>query len=353
MKTTTHRAKYVSLFLLFAFSLCDFAWAQKSSLTITTTGLDEGVKIVVNMPQGSRLVPYDTLMPNDKGNVKVEVEAEEPVFLALTLTLPQTPMVHVIMLPKEKATMKMGYDKSNNYLRINEVKGSPNMELYRQYNNLIDDARTDQRLQGGIPTIMESLIRKNSSVLMSAFLVTYFESAFEQYAPLYKEVRDALIGRYPNNEFVQHVNQKVSTAVIAGMEAPDIVLADRDGKDRKLSDLRGKVVLIDFWASWCRPCRMENPNVVQAYQKYHDKGFEIFSVSLDNNRDAWLKAIDDDHLVWPNHVSDLRGWSSAGGKLYGISSIPATVLVGRDGTILARNLRGAELEQKLKEIFGE
>lgn len=325
--------------------------AQKSTLTITTTGLNEGVQIVVNMPQGNRLMPYDTLTPNAKGNVKVEVESEEPVFLALTLTQPQTPMVHVIMLPKEKATMKMEY--KNNYLRINEVKGSPNMELYKQYNNLMDDARTDQRLQQGVPTILETILRQNSSVLMSAFLVTYFESAFEQYAPLYKAVRDGLIGSYPNNEFVKHVDQKVSSAVIAGMEAPDIVLADRDGNDRRLSDLRGKVVLIDFWASWCRPCRMENPNVVRAYQKYHEKGFEVFSVSLDNNREAWLKAIEDDHLIWPNHVSDLRGWSSAGGKLYGISSIPATVLIDRDGVILARNLRGGELEQKLKEIFGE
>ena len=341
------------LIVILALLLPMVATAQKSTLTVTTTGLDKGVKIVVNMPQGSRLVPYDTLMPNDKGNVKVEVEATEPVFLALTLTLPQTPMVHVIILPKEKATMKMEYKKSSNYLRINEVKGSPNMELYRQYNNLMDDARTDQHLQGGVPTIMESLIRKNASVLMSAFLVTYFESAFEQYAPLYKEVRDALIGRYPNNEFVQHVNQKVSTAVIAGMEAPDIVLADRDGKDRKLSDLRGKVVLIDFWASWCRPCRAENPNVVRIYKKYHDMGFEIFSVSLDKDYDAWVNAIKADGLVWPNHVSDLLGWKSAAGQLYSITSIPSTVLVDRDGKVLARNLRGAKLESKLKEIFGQ
>ena len=92
---------------------------------------------------------------------------------------------------------------------------------------------------------------------------------------------------------------------------------------------------------------------MRLYHQYKDKGFDIYSVSLDNSRDAWLKAIDADGLVWPNHVSDLRGWSSAGGKLYGVSSIPATVLVGRDGKILARNLRGAQLEQKLKELFGQ
>ena len=137
------------------------------------------------------------------------------------------------------------------------------------------------------------------------------------------------------------------------MEAPEIEMTDRDGNIRKLSSLRGKVVLIDFWASWCRPCRMENPNVVRLYRLYHFKGFEVFSVSLDNNRDAWLKAIEDDHLTWPNHVSDLRGWSSAAGRLYGIQSIPATVLIDRNGKVLARNLRGQDLENKLKEIFAE
>ena len=110
--------------------------------------------------------------------------------------------------------------------------------------------------------------------------------------------------------------------------------------------------MIDFWASWCRPCRMENPNVVKLYHQYHDQGFEIFSVSMDNSRDAWLKAIVDDGLVWSNHVSDLKGWTSSGGKTYGITSIPATVLIDRDGNIIARNLRGQALADKLEELFG-
>jgi thiol-disulfide isomerase/thioredoxin len=111
--------------------------------------------------------------------------------------------------------------------------------------------------------------------------------------------------------------------------------------------------MIDFWASWCRPCRMENPNVVKLYHKYHDKGFEIYSVSLDKNRADWVRAIEQDGLVWPNHVSDLNGWTSSGGATYGIMSVPSTVLVDRDGKIIARNLRGYDLANKLKEIFGE
>ncbi|GIV24151.1 MAG: AhpC/TSA family protein [Bacteroidia bacterium] len=137
-----------------------------------------------------------------------------------------------------------------------------------------------------------------------------------------------------------------------GQLAPDIALPDPEGQVRRLSDLRGKWVLIDFWASWCRPCRMENPNVVRLYQKYHPKGFEIFGVSLDYNKEAWLQAIQKDQLTW-THVSDLKGWQSAGAQTYRVSGIPFTVLVDPEGRIAAKGLRGPSLEQRLKEIFHE
>ena len=152
---------------------------------------------------------------------------------------------------------------------------------------------------------------------------------------------------------MQHLEQRVLNLVLVGMEAPDIALPDTAGHTRRLSDLRGRVVMVDFWASWCGPCRKENPNVVFLYNKYHDKGFDIFSVSLDKDYDKWIAAIQQDGLRWEHHVSDLQGWQSAGGKLYGVQSIPNTVLIDRDGKVLARNLRGAQLEAKLKEIFGE
>lgn len=135
-----------------------------------------------------------------------------------------------------------------------------------------------------------------------------------------------------------------------GVKAPDFTLKTPDDKDLSLKDFKGKVLLIDFWASWCGPCRKENPNVVAMYNRYKDKGFEILGVSLDRTKEPWIKAIEDDKLAW-KHVSDLKGWQSAAAALYGISSIPHTVLVDREGKIIARQLRGELLGQKLEEIF--
>lgn len=135
--------------------------------------------------------------------------------------------------------------------------------------------------------------------------------------------------------------------------APEISMKTPAGKTLNLSSLRGKVVLIDFWASWCGPCRKENPNVVRLYNQYKDKGFTIFSVSLDQDAEAWKKAIASDGLTWPNHVSDLLGWNTPMTKLYGFQGIPHTVLIDKEGNIIGTGLRGESLEQKLKEIFSK
>jgi thiol-disulfide isomerase/thioredoxin len=136
-----------------------------------------------------------------------------------------------------------------------------------------------------------------------------------------------------------------------GLEAPDLAGMTPDSTNYSLKQMRGKIVMIDFWASWCGPCRKENPNVVANYHKYKDKGFDILGVSLDRDIASWRKAIEADGLPW-HHISDLKGWQSAHAALYSITSIPQTLLLDRDGKIIARNLRGEQLSEKLKEIFG-
>lgn len=146
-------------------------------------------------------------------------------------------------------------------------------------------------------------------------------------------------------------NAKRMRGIQIGDSAPEITLNTTGDKPLSLSSLRGKVVLIDFWASWCGPCRQENPNVVKAYNRFKDKGFEIFSVSLDKDKTAWVKAIEKDGLLWPSHVSDLKYWQSAAAQTYGVNGIPATFLLDKDGKIIGKNLRGEALEKKLEEVL--
>lgn len=199
------------------------------------------------------------------------------------------------------------------------------------------------------------------SALKSQEDITLVKSKLDEYATLLPNSTYILEMREQIKASEDQAAQQAAAAAAAaeasknvaiGVEAPEIVQKTPQGTDLTLSSLKGKVVLIDFWASWCKPCRAENPNVVAAYNKYKSKGFTVLSVSLDKDRNAWMNAIAQDGLIWSNHVSDLQFWNNAAAKTYGVQSIPAAFLVDENGIIIGRDLRGAALEAKLKEVLG-
>lgn len=220
-------------------------------------------------------------------------------------------------------------------------------EFRAQMKKLYDELMDTQK------AILSKFIKENPDSWMSLDAVNTLggsQPKLDVVEPLFNSLTDNIKNTVTGKKYAALIETLKKVAI--GAMAPDFTQNDPDGKPVKLSDFRGKYLLLDFWASWCGPCRGENPNVVKAYNQYKDKNFTILSVSLDNEngKEAWLKAIATDNMTW-NHVSDLKYWYNAVAVQYGIHSIPDNFLIGPDGKILARGLRGDALAQKLSELL--
>jgi thiol-disulfide isomerase/thioredoxin len=198
--------------------------------------------------------------------------------------------------------------------------------------------------------LMVDKINKNTNMYSSIMAIQALDP--DKYSDLYKSLDAGLSKKFPNDKnvimFHEVVERMLSTNV--GQFAPQISLPSPDGKEIALSSLKGKLVLIDFWASWCGPCRKEMPNVIKIYSKFKNKGFEIYGVSLDQDKEKWMEAITKDGINWPQ-VSDLKYWDNVAARIYNVQGIPYTVLIDKDGKIIAKNLRGQELEKKIAEVL--
>jgi thiol-disulfide isomerase/thioredoxin len=230
-------------------------------------------------------------------------------------------------------------------------------EIYQVYKTATDVAvksmlanKMDSLDMLGIE-ISKKYVKDNLSSILAPYIIQR-EIIYYLELPELEELTNSLSPELANYHYTVSLKNRIEVlkTVQPGMAAPDFTQNDKDGNPIKLSNLKGNVVLVDFWASWCGPCRRANPTVVEMYKKYNSKGFTILGVSMDSNREKWLAAIEADGLTW-SHVSTLEGWANPVGKLYGVNSIPHAVLINRDGTIIKRGIQAEELDGVLGDLL--
>ena len=318
--------------------------------------------------------PFDTLEIDHSGTFNTNLNITEPAFYRVNFNDRQ---IITLILTGDETEVVVNAD-GNDPRGFSEVSGSYDTEYKRQMDEIMQsfrqqiqelqqtqrqaraaqDSEAFRTAQFQIMNVaktaegeLKNLIRKSSPSLAAFYGLQMIDAS--QNESFIDSIAYELQAEMPENFHVAGLISQVAAkkSLAIGKEAPEIALQNPDGQVIKLSSLKGKYVLIDFWAAWCRPCRMENPNVVKLYNQYSDDNFEILGVSLDRTRDKWVQAIAQDELPWL-HVSDLKFWRSQAAKDYQVSAIPATFLIDPDGIIIAKNLRGVTLAAKLKEIFG-
>jgi len=332
-----------------------------------------GATLYLDQIKGADIVPVDSAVIGDNGQFVFSKPVKEKDFYRLRLTANN--IVFLVLDPAEKII----YTNKNVQLQQDYLlEGSKEGTLILQIKSIRESINSHRdslvKIMDAATPAQKDSVSKVLESDFNAFVSSRFGSIRniivqnpDKLAPIiaaemldpdqdFKSF-DLLAGNlkkfYPNSGFAQNFINKVEqtrkTAI--GVTAPEINLSNPSGTIIPLSSLRGKVVLIDFWASWCGPCRKENPNVVLMYNAYKDKGFDIYSVSLDKDKNNWIKAIEQDKLSWSSHVSDLGYWNSSVVKQYGFSGIPFTVLIDREGKIVAKGLRGPQLEEAISKLL--
>jgi peroxiredoxin len=319
----------------------------------------------------------DTGSVDAKGNFTLKGNVKEPLFCALRFdaNLPGERKIFLVIDSNSNIKIDADFKVIDEY----KIKGSKDCEQVKELLNInnkmsakikaLDDqyaAYDPNKMPDSISALIRSAYEKivkdeeaelEKFVLEHDGIANYFVALFMLQSPppaLLRKVDEKGMKKFASSKYAISLNEYVTArlATAEGAVAPEINLKDTEGKELALSSLRGQYVLIDFWASWCGPCRRENPNTVLVYNKYHSMGFEIYAVSLDDDKGKWLNAISADNLTW-KHVSDLAGWGSIAAKAYNVSSIPQTFLLDKEGKIIASGLRGEALTHKLEEIFGK
>lgn len=277
----------------------------------------------------------------DKGNINIhikdvienaEIKGSKAFDQFIDYSEAQAPFIAKLASIEEEATKKVSEGLSRDSI----------FALYR-----IPFKNASKEMEG----FKRKYIREHRDMFFSILLIPSLAETtgdFLEAESLFTNLNAALQTSSTGKLISEHIKSQKKTSL--GAIAPDFALADTLGKAIPLSSLKGKYVLLDFWAAWCGPCRQENPNVVKAFETFHDRGFTVFGVSLDRDRKSWLNAIKQDKLSW-QHVSDLKYWNSEAAVLYGISSIPRNFLLDPNGKIIGRDLRGEDLMDKLNELF--